>query len=45
MVVGVAMELAKRDECHHVKLCVGHIACMAPAWLDYTMESPELNYV
>ena len=45
MVIGVAMEMAKRDECHLVKFIVPHIAAMSAVWLDYTPESPELNYV
>jgi len=45
MIIGVAMELAKRNECSQIKLLVPHIAAMSAIWLDYTPESPELNWV
>ena len=44
MVIGVAMEMAKRDECSQIKLVVPHIAAMSAEWLDYTPESPGLNW-
>jgi len=45
MIIGVAMEMAKHNECHLIKLLVPHIAAMSPVWLDYTPKSPELNYI
>ena len=45
MIIGVAMEMAKRDECAQIKLLIPHIAAMSAVWLDYTPESPELNWV
>lgn len=45
MVIGMAMEMAKRDECSQIKLVVPHIAAMSAVWLDYNPESSELNWV
>jgi acetyl esterase/lipase len=45
MIIGVSMELAKRDEGNLVKVVVPHIAAMSAVWLDYTPESKELNWV